>query len=68
VGGQKDILPVKNLNSETAPTLEAGVLMLKALQQALYAAMDYLRECDDMDTGSTEAEAEVSLSHVCPCL
>jgi hypothetical protein len=56
VGGQKDILPIKNFSSEAAPTLEASMLMLKALQQALYAAMDYLRECDADDTSSPETE------------
>ena len=49
VGGRKDILPIKNLSSETAPTAEASVLVCRALQQALYAAVDYLRECDDME-------------------
>lgn len=48
VGGRKDILPIKN-SSEAAPTAEARVLVCRALQQALYAAVDYLRECDDMD-------------------
>lgn len=49
VGGRKDILPIKNLSDETAPIAEAGVLVCRALQQALYAAVDYLRECEDMD-------------------
>ena len=49
VGGRKDILPIKNLSSETAPTAEARVLVCRAVQQALYAAVDYLRECDSME-------------------
>ena len=49
VGGRKDILPIKNLCKETAPTAEARLLVCRALQQALYAAVDYLRECDEME-------------------
>ena len=49
MGGRKDILPIKNLSEETRPTLEAGVLVSRALQQALYAATDYLREREEMD-------------------
>lgn len=56
VGGRKDILPIKNLSKETEPTPEAGVLMYRALQQALYAAVDYLRECDYMDTSEEDSE------------
>ncbi len=56
VGGRKDILPIKNLSQETEPTPEAGVLMYRALQQALYAAVDYLRECDYMDTSEEDSE------------
>ena len=43
VGGRKDILPIKNLCKEMAPTAEVRVLVCRALQQALYAAVDYLR-------------------------
>lgn len=56
VGGRKDILPIKNLSKETEPTPEAGVLVCRALQQALYAAVDYLRECDYMDTSEEDSE------------
>ncbi len=49
VGGRKDILPIKNLSNETTPTSEASALVCRALQQAQYAAVDYLRECDEMD-------------------
>ncbi|DBA72796.1 TPA: hypothetical protein ACH3X2_010185 [Trebouxia sp. C0005] len=56
VGGSKDILPIKNLSKETEPTPEAGVLVCRALQQALYAAVDYLRECDYMDTSEEDSE------------
>ena len=70
VGGQKDILPIKNFSSEAAPTAEASMLMLKALQQALYAAMDYLRECDAVDISSPEPEVNVDVAwatHVMCC-
>ena len=56
MGGRKDILPIKNLSNETEPTPEAGVLMCRALQQALYAAVDYLRERDYMDTSEEDSE------------
>lgn len=56
VGGQKDILPIKNLSNETAPSVEASMLMLRALQQAQYAAMDHLREYVDMETSSADTE------------
>ena len=46
VGGRKDILPIKNLSKENYPTPEAGILVCRALQQALFAAVDYLREQD----------------------
>ena len=52
VGGQKDILPIKNLCDESKPTIEASILVLSALQHALYAATDYLRECEAMETSS----------------
>ena len=55
VGGRKDILPIKSLSSETAPTAEVRVLVCRAMQQALYAAVDYLRDCDDIEmTGDDE--------------
>ena len=54
VGGRKDILPIKNLSNETAPTAEARVLVCRAVQQALYAAVDYLRECNDMETSEDD--------------
>ena len=51
VRGRKDILPIKNLCKEMhmAHTAEARVLICRAVQQALYAAVDYLRECDEME-------------------
>ena len=58
VGGRKDILPIKNLSEETQPTPEAAVLVCRALQQALYAAVDYLREYDEMSP--SEADSELS--------
>ena len=54
VGGSKDILPIKNLSEGTTPTAEARVLVCRALQQALYAAIDHLRECDDMEMTEDE--------------
>ena len=56
VGGRKDILPIKNLSTETRPTPEAGVLVCRALQQALYAAVDYLREYDEMNLSEEDSE------------
>ncbi|KAL3136881.1 hypothetical protein ABBQ32_006493 [Trebouxia sp. C0010 RCD-2024] len=46
--GRKAILPMKNRSDEMGPTAEARVLVCRALQPALYAAIDHLRECDDM--------------------
>ena len=56
VGGCKDILPIKNLSKEITPTPEASVLVCRALQQALYAAVDYLRGRDDMETSEEDSE------------
>ena len=44
VGGRKDILPVKSLSNEMGPTTEISALMCTALEQALYAAEDYVTE------------------------
>ena len=55
VGGRKDILPIKNLSKEMTPTTEAGVLVCRAIQQALFAATDYLRECEP-DMNATDEE------------
>ena len=68
VGGRKDILPIKNFSSEAAPTVEASMLMLKALQQALYAAMDYLRECDAVDSSPEPEVTCLSIGHSCRVL
>ena len=56
VGGRKDILPIKNLSQETAPSVEAGMLVCRALQQALFAAVDYLRESDEMQSAVEDPE------------
>ena len=56
VGGLKDILPIKNLSTETRPTPEAGVLVCRALQQALYAAVDYLRRCNSLNPSEEDCE------------
>ena len=42
VGGTKDVFPVKSYSQESTPTLPVTILILRALQQALYAAEDYL--------------------------
>lgn len=55
-GGRKDILPIKNLTKETAPTPEAGVLVCRALKEALCPAVDYLKECVDMGASCKDAE------------
>ncbi len=44
------------------------MLMLKALQQALYAAMDYLRECDVVDTSPETEVTWLSLGQSCHVL
>ena len=56
MGGQKDILPIKNLSEETQPTPEAGVLVCRALQQALYAAVDHLREHEELNPSEEDSE------------
>ena len=65
VGGRKDILPIKNLSSETAPTVEARVLVCRALQQALYAAVDYFRECAVIEMTDDDELASISASETC---
>lgn len=42
IGGTKDIFPVKSYSYEEHPTAPVSILILRALQQALYAAEDYL--------------------------
>lgn len=54
VGGRKDILPVKNFSEEMEPTAEVSVLMCRALQQALYAAEDFVAECGPIETLSSD--------------
>ena len=48
VGGRKDLLPIKNFCDESEPTTEAGILVYRALQEALYAAIDHLRRSPEM--------------------
>ena len=47
VGGRKDILPVKSLSSETGPNINISALVCTALQEAIYCAEDYVRQCED---------------------
>ena len=54
VGGQKDILPVKSLSDEGGPTTEVSALMCRALQQALFAAEDYVTEYGSVATLRSE--------------
>ena len=56
VGGQKYILPIKNFTKEMTPTAAAGILVCRAIQHALYAAEDYLR-----DSGDYSAVAELQI-------
>ncbi|KAL3148736.1 Interferon-induced protein 44-like [Trebouxia sp. C0009 RCD-2024] len=44
VGGRKDIMPIKNFSEGMTSTAEVRVLVCRALQQALFAAVDQLRE------------------------
>lgn len=46
VGGRKDVFPLKSYSQESTPTLPVTILILRALQQALYAAEDYLEGSD----------------------
>ncbi len=59
VGGRKDVLPIKNFCDESEPTMEAGVLVYRALQEALYAAMDHLRRSSEM-LNQNQRDAELS--------
>ena len=42
VGGTKDVFSLKSHSQESTPTVPVTILILRALQQALYAAEDYL--------------------------
>ena len=55
VGGQQHILPVQNVSKESMISPEAGILLCKALQGALYAAMDYLE--NDADTSGAQTRS-----------
>jgi len=46
VGGTKDVFPLKSFSQEVTPTVPVSILMMRALQQALYAADDYLEGSD----------------------
>ena len=46
VGGTKDVFPVKSFSQEIEPTIPVSILLLRALQHALYSAVDYLEDCD----------------------
>ncbi len=48
VGGRKDVLPIKNFCDESEPTAEAGILVYRTLQEALYAVIDHLRRSPEM--------------------
>ena len=42
ISGTKDVFPMKSFSSEYEPDKGVGILILRALQHALYAAVDYL--------------------------
>jgi hypothetical protein len=58
VGGCKDVLPIKNFCDESEPTTEAGILVYRALQEALYAAIDHLRRSPEM-LNPNQRDAEI---------
>ncbi|KAL0033092.1 hypothetical protein WJX79_002778 [Trebouxia sp. C0005] len=58
VGGRKDVLPIKNFCDESEPTAEAGILVFRALQEALYAAIDHLRRSPEM-INPNQKDAEI---------
>lgn len=58
VGGRKDVLPIKNFCDESEPTTEAGTLVYRALQEALYAAIDHLRRSPEM-LNANQRDAEI---------
>ena len=65
VGGLNDIYPIQNLSREAKVSVEAGMLLCRALQAALYAAVDYLQDQPDTmepDATSAYTAAEVSVS------
>ena len=58
VGGRKDVLPIKNFCDESEPTAEAGILVYRTLQEALYAAIDHLRRSPEM-LNPNQRDAEI---------
>ena len=55
VGGQQHIYPVLNVSKVSMISPEASILLCKALQGALYAAMDYLE--NDADTSGAQTRS-----------
>ena len=43
-GGTKDVFPVKSFSHKIEPTTPVSILLMRALQHALYAAEDYLED------------------------
>lgn len=45
---RNSIVPVKNYSTEYEPGVAAGILILRAVYEALNSAIDYLREAADV--------------------
>ena len=63
VGGPKDIMPIKNFSEGMASSAEVRVLVCRAPQQALYAAVDHLRECEHV-SWDFEMVARLVITHL----
>ena len=61
-GGQQHIFPVQNVSKESMISPEASILLSKALQGALYAAMDYLE--NDADTAEAQTRPDYTADQV----
>ena len=46
VGGTKDVFPIKSFSQESRPTIPLSILIMRTLEQALFAAEDYLEGCN----------------------
>ena len=65
VGGQQHIYPVLNVSKVSMISAEASILLCKALQGALYAAIDYLE--NDADTSGAQRRPGCTPKEVSEC-
>ncbi|EIE25680.1 hypothetical protein COCSUDRAFT_60694 [Coccomyxa subellipsoidea C-169] len=64
-GGTKDVFPMKSFSNEYEPTPDVGVLIMRGLQHALFAAQDYLDDYQELPAsaaGRTPTPRSVPLS------